>query len=49
MSDVAITPTSKPGLIRSIAHRLAGEALALPVEGHLASFSGATGGSTRSR
>jgi hypothetical protein len=35
-------PPSRPGLIRSIAHRLAGERLALPVEGHLASFSGAT-------
>ena len=34
---------SRPGLIRSIAHRLAGEQLALPVEGHLASFDGATG------
>ena len=36
-------PSSKPGLIRSIAHRLAGEQVGLPVEGHLASFSGATG------
>jgi thiol-disulfide isomerase/thioredoxin len=36
-------PSSKPGLIRSIAHRLAGEQLALPVEGRLASFEGATG------
>jgi thiol-disulfide isomerase/thioredoxin len=36
-------PTSAPGLIRSIAHRLAGELLALPVEGRLASFDGATG------
>ena len=34
---------SRPGLIRSIAHRLAGERLALPVEGRLASFDGATG------
>ena len=33
---------SKPGPIRSIAHRLAGESIALPVEGHLASFDGAT-------
>ena len=32
-----------PGLIRSIAHRLAGEELALPIEGRLASFDGATG------
>jgi thiol-disulfide isomerase/thioredoxin len=36
-------PPSRLGLIRSIAHRLAGEQLALPVEGRLASFSGATG------
>ena len=34
---------SRPGLIRSIAHRLAGEQQALPVEGQLASFDGATG------
>ena len=39
MSDLL----SKPGLIRSLAHRLAGEPLALPVEGRLASFDGATG------
>ena len=32
-----------PRLFRSIAHRLAGEPLALPIEGHLASFAGATG------
>jgi len=37
------TPAGKPGLFRSIAHRLAGEAFPLPVEGHLASFAGATG------
>jgi thiol-disulfide isomerase/thioredoxin len=36
-------PTSRPGLIRSIAHRLAGERPELPVEGHLPSFGGATG------
>ena len=36
-------PPGRPGLIRSIAHRLAGEPLALPVEGQLASFAGATG------
>jgi thiol-disulfide isomerase/thioredoxin len=36
-------PASVPGLVRSIAHRLAGELLALPVEGRLASFDGATG------
>jgi thiol-disulfide isomerase/thioredoxin len=34
---------SKPGLIRSFAHRLAGDPVALPVEGRLASFDGATG------
>jgi thiol-disulfide isomerase/thioredoxin len=34
---------SRPGLIRSIAHRLAGDQRALPVEGRLASFEGATG------
>ena len=32
----------RPGLIRSIVHRLAGERVALPVEGRLASFAGAT-------
>src|SRR5262249_942226 len=36
-------PSGKRGLIRSLAHRLAGERLALPVEGELASFAGATG------
>jgi thiol-disulfide isomerase/thioredoxin len=36
-------PVSVPGLIRSIAHRLAGEQVALPIEGRLASFDGATG------
>jgi thiol-disulfide isomerase/thioredoxin len=36
-------PPRKPGLIRSLAHRLAGERPALPVEGRLASFEGATG------
>ncbi|MEO8437154.1 MAG: thioredoxin [Chloroflexota bacterium] len=35
--------SSKPGLIRSIAHRLTGEQQALPVEGQLAPFVGATG------
>jgi thiol-disulfide isomerase/thioredoxin len=34
---------SRPGLIRSIAHHLAGDQRALPVEGGLASFEGATG------
>jgi thiol-disulfide isomerase/thioredoxin len=36
-------PAGKPGLIRSLAHRLAGERPALPIEGRLASFDGATG------
>jgi thiol-disulfide isomerase/thioredoxin len=36
-------PARRPGLIRSIVHRLAGEQPALPIEGHLASFRGATG------
>jgi thiol-disulfide isomerase/thioredoxin len=36
-------PPRKGGLIRSLAHRLAGERLALPIEGRLASFDGATG------
>jgi thiol-disulfide isomerase/thioredoxin len=42
----AATPSAPPrnrGLIRSIAHRLAGERLALPIEGRLASFDGAIG------
>jgi thiol-disulfide isomerase/thioredoxin len=34
---------SRPGLVRSIAHRLAGDRPALPVEGRLPSFDGATG------
>ena len=37
-----MTTSRRPGLIRSIAHRLAGERLALPVEGRLAAFDGAT-------
>ncbi len=36
-------PASRPGLLRSIAHRLSGEDATLPVEGRLASFDGATG------
>ena len=43
MSTNPITHSRKRGLIRSIVHRLAGEGLALPVEGNLASFDGATG------
>jgi thiol-disulfide isomerase/thioredoxin len=35
-------PRTRHGLIRSFAHRRGGEQLALPVEGHLASFDGAT-------
>ena len=35
-------PARRPGLIRSIVHRVAGERLALPIEGRLASFAGAT-------
>lgn len=33
---------TRPGLVRSIAHRLAGEPMALPVEGRLPAFDGAT-------
>ena len=36
-------PPAHPGLLRSLAHRLAGDADALPVEGHLPTFDGATG------
>jgi thiol-disulfide isomerase/thioredoxin len=36
-------PAARSGLIRSLAHRLAGEQLGLPVEGRLASFTAATG------
>jgi thiol-disulfide isomerase/thioredoxin len=36
-------PISRASLLRSIAHRLAGDAVGLPVEGRLASFDGATG------
>jgi thiol-disulfide isomerase/thioredoxin len=35
--------TSRPGLFRSLAHRLADDPQVLPVEGRLASFDGATG------
>ncbi len=37
------TPPDRPGLLRSIAHRLAGDAYDLPIEGPLPSFDGATG------
>ena len=43
VDDSSRVQSTRPGLIRSIAHRLAGEPLALPVEGRLASFDGATG------
>jgi thiol-disulfide isomerase/thioredoxin len=33
----------RPGLLRSLVHRLAGDPIELPVEGHLPSFEGATG------
>ncbi len=36
-------PPGRPGLIRSIAHRLAGEQPELPIEGHVPSLVGATG------
>ena len=37
------SPPAQPGLLRSIAHRLVGDADILPVEGHLPTFDGATG------
>jgi thiol-disulfide isomerase/thioredoxin len=37
------TSPARPGLLRSFAHRLAGDADLLPVEGHLPSLDGATG------
>jgi thiol-disulfide isomerase/thioredoxin len=36
-------PPTRPGLLRSLAHRLAGDTAELPVEGHLPSFDRATG------
>ncbi len=36
-------PDARPRLLRTLAHRLAGDVAELPVEGHLASFDGATG------
>ena len=42
-SPTSSDPSSVPGLIRSIAHRLAGDEVSLPIEGHLAPFTGATG------
>jgi thiol-disulfide isomerase/thioredoxin len=42
-STTATTAAGRPGLLRSIAHRLIGDADVLPVEGHLPPFTGATG------
>ncbi len=39
----AATTSRAPGLLRSLAHRLADDDADLPVEGHLASFAGASG------
>jgi len=36
-------PPGRPGLLRTLAHRLPGDTAELPVEGRLASFEGATG------
>jgi len=41
-SDAGAAPQGRSSLIRSIAHRLAGDTVALPIEGQLASFDGAT-------
>jgi thiol-disulfide isomerase/thioredoxin len=41
-SETTISALPRPGLLRSLAHHLAGDA-ELPVEGHLPSFDGATG------
>ena len=45
MSDdaTATTPSGLSGFLRSLVHRLPGDAAALPVEGELPSFAGATG------
>ena len=42
MNDDASTP-ARPGLLRSLAHRIAGDEDVLPVEGHLPSFDRASG------
>jgi thiol-disulfide isomerase/thioredoxin len=42
-STTATGTQTRPGLLRSIAHRLAGDVDVLPVEGHLPPFTGATG------
>jgi thiol-disulfide isomerase/thioredoxin len=36
-------PSGRPGLLRSLAHRLVGDDAEMPVEGHLPPFDGATG------
>ena len=38
-----VTPSRRPGLLKSIAHRLPGRSVDLPEEGALAPFDGATG------
>src|SRR5215471_15787489 len=43
MADTTSAPAARPGLIRSLAHRLAGDEASLPDQGPLASFAGATG------
>ncbi len=42
-NPTAPTPSGVSGLLRSFTHRLADDDAVLPVEGHLASFDGATG------
>jgi thiol-disulfide isomerase/thioredoxin len=42
-STIATATPARPGLLRTIAHRLAGDADVLPVEGNLPPFRGATG------
>jgi thiol-disulfide isomerase/thioredoxin len=42
-NDTVVKPSRTFGLLKSIAHRLPGDPVELPVEGHLASFDGATG------
>ena len=43
LPPTAATTSRAPGLLRSLAHRLADDDADLPVEGHLASFAGAIG------
>src|ERR1700730_16713694 len=42
-TSTRVTPSRVPGLLSAVAHRLAGDSVDLPVEGHLPSFQGATG------